>query len=64
MPDHIIANAGLAHVNAEFEEFAVNAGCAPEGVLATHPADQFTNLFLQARTAALSVPDLLGPEPS
>ena len=37
---------------------------APEWVLATHSADQFANLFWHLRTAALSVPDLPGPEPS
>jgi hypothetical protein len=64
MADHILANAGLAHVNAEFEEFAVDAWRSPEGVLATHPADQLANVFWHARAAALSVSDLPGPEPS
>ena len=43
---------------------AVDAWCAREWVLATQSADQFANLFWHLRTAALSVPDLPGPEPS
>ena len=38
--------------------------CAPRGVLATHPADQFATLFWRARPAAPSMPELPGPEPS
>jgi hypothetical protein len=33
------ADAGLPHVNAEVKKSAVDAWLAPEGVLATHPAD-------------------------
>lgn len=35
---------GLADLDAELEQFAVNAGGAPERVGLAHPADQITDL--------------------
>jgi len=37
-PHHILADAGLSDVDAEFEQFAMNARCAPTWVFSTHSA--------------------------
>jgi hypothetical protein len=34
----------LADIDAELEQFAVDARCAPEGVGSTHPVDQVVDL--------------------
>jgi hypothetical protein len=43
-PWKISANRGLAHVDAEFEQLAVDAGRAPKRVCQAHLADQITDL--------------------
>ena len=37
---HVLANAGLAEVDAELEQLTVDPGRTPSGVFAAHPADQ------------------------
>ena len=39
-PDHVLADAGLADVDAEFEEFTVNARRTPQWVFPAHGPDQ------------------------
>jgi hypothetical protein len=41
----VFAHAGLADIEAEFEQFAVDAGRAPKRILAAHLANQLANLF-------------------
>ena len=36
---HVLADTGLADIDTQFEKFAVNARCAPTGILPAHPAD-------------------------
>ncbi len=43
-PCQISANRGLAHVDAEFEQLAMDTGRAPEWVCLAHLADQITDL--------------------
>jgi hypothetical protein len=43
-PWQISANRGLAHVEAELEQLAMDAGRAPKRVCHAHLADQFTDL--------------------
>jgi hypothetical protein len=43
-PRQVSANRGLAHVETELEQFAVDAGRAPKRVCQAHIADQFTDL--------------------
>ena len=38
---HILANTGLADVDAELEQFAVDARLSPQRIVAAHLADQF-----------------------
>jgi len=59
---HVFADAALTDVDAEFEQFAVDAGCTPSGILLTHLADQISDLARNERSSGLAVPHLPGPE--
>ena len=59
---HVLADAGLADVDAQFEPFAVNAGSTPERILATHLADQIADLFWKCWPSDVAVSDLSCPE--
>ena len=37
---HILANTGLANVDAQLEQFAVDARCSPKRIVAAHLANQ------------------------
>ena len=45
MPDQVLADAGLADVDAELQEFAVNVRRSPEWIFATEHTDQLANLL-------------------
>src|SRR6516164_11107825 len=59
---HIFANAGFADVDAEFEEFAVDARRSPKRVLAAHSPNQLSNLFGHRWTPGLTTTNLPRPE--
>jgi hypothetical protein len=61
-PDHVFADTRLTDIDAEFEQFAVNTGCAPIGILAGHPADQISGLAGNGRSTRSAVPNLPRPE--
>ena len=44
-PRHVSADGGLADHDAELEQFAVDAGRAPERIGDAHLADQITGLY-------------------
>src|SRR5262249_14342741 len=56
--DHVLGNGGLRDLNAQFHEFAVDPGCAPNRVLAAHGSNQIADLFRNGRPSGLSVPNL------
>src|SRR6202040_995859 len=58
----VIAHAGFADVDAEFEQFAMDAGRAPERILAAHFADQFSHVFRDRWSAQLAATDFPCPE--
>jgi hypothetical protein len=58
----ILADAGLSNVNAEFQEFTVNARRTPQRVFPAHGADQLANVFRNTRTTALAVTAFPPPE--
>src|SRR5215472_15304984 len=62
--DHILAHAGLADVDVELEQFAVNPRSAPKWVLTTHGANQRAHLFRHGRPPWLIMSDLPSPEQS
>jgi hypothetical protein len=41
--DHILTDTGLADVDAELKEFAVDAWCTPKRVVAAHLANQLAS---------------------
>jgi hypothetical protein len=59
---HIFADTALSELDAEFEKFAVDAGCTPSGVLPAHLADQLSDLARNDRSSRLAAPHLPGPE--
>ena len=58
----VLAHAGLADVDAELEQLAVNPRSAPEWVLTTYGANQRTHLFRYRRPPRLTVSNLPSPE--
>src|ERR1017187_8451454 len=59
---HVFADTRLADVNAEFEPFAMNAWCAPTGILPAHLADQISGLARNNGSSGLSAPNLPSPK--
>jgi predicted alpha/beta hydrolase len=59
---HVFTDAALADVDAEFEQLAVDARCAPTRVLPAHPADQIPELARNDRSPRLAAAHLPGPE--
>src|SRR5215472_5642363 len=58
----VFADTGLADVDAEFEQLAVNPRRSPGWVLMTHGANQLAYLLGYARSPRFTVSDLPGPE--
>jgi hypothetical protein len=61
-PDHVLADAGLTDVDAEFQEFAVDARGTPKRILPAHFSDQFSHVFWGRRPAWAAVTNLPSPE--
>jgi hypothetical protein len=60
---HVLADAALADIDAEFEQFTVNAGCTPSGILPAHLANQISDLTGDGRWSRLAnMLDLPRPE--
>ena len=59
---HVFAYAALTDVDAEFEQFAVDARCTPIGILSAHLADQISDLAGNDRSSGLAAPNLPGPK--
>jgi len=58
----VLAHAGLADVDTELEQLAMNPRRAPKWVLAAHGANQRAHLRGHGRPPRLAVSDLPGPE--
>jgi hypothetical protein len=59
VPRQIPPDCGLTDIDAEVEQFAVDARCPPERVSSAHPADQVTDFgigFGSSRTASSQSP--------
>src|SRR5215471_7488807 len=59
---HVFADTALTDVEAEFEEFAMDAGCTPRGILLAHLADQRSDLGRNDGSSGLAAAHLPGPE--
>ena len=60
--DHVFAHAGLTDVDAELEQFTMDAGCTPSGVFAAHPADQVADFAGERGSSRLAPPNAPRPE--
>ena len=58
----ILAQASLADINAAFEQFAVDAGRAPERILAAHLPNQLADFFRHRWAPGLAVTNFPCPE--
>jgi len=54
--NYVFADAALSDVEAKFEQFAMDAGCTPQGILPAHLADQVSDLAQNNWSSALAVP--------
>jgi hypothetical protein len=62
-PAHdVLAHAGLADVDAEFEQFTVDAGRSPERIVAAHLPNQLADFFRHRWTPGSATTNLPGPE--
>ena len=57
-----LANTGLADVDAQLVQFAVDARRAPKRIVAAHLANQVPRFLGDRRPSRLAVPHLPGPE--
>jgi len=61
---HVFAHAALPNVDAELEQFTVDAWCAPRWVFAAHPADQVADFTGKRGSSRLAPPNVARPEPT
>jgi hypothetical protein len=59
---HVFANAALGDVDAEFEQFAMDARCSPKGIFAAHLANEISDLARNDGSSGLATSHLPGPE--
>ncbi len=60
VPDHVLGDCCLRHLNTEFQEFPMNARSAPARVGETHVPDEIPN-FRRYRRATFATPTLPSP---
>jgi len=60
VPDHVLGDCCLRHLNTEFQEFPMNARSAPARVGETHVPDEILN-FRRYRRATFATPTLPSP---
>ena len=53
---HVFADAALTDVHAEFEQFAMDAGCTPSGIVPAHLADQIPDIERNDGSTWLAAP--------
>jgi len=62
VPRHVLGHAGLTNLDAQFQQFPVDVGGAPQRVLTAHPADQIADLAGNGGPTHAAMPNLPGPE--
>ena len=62
--NHVFADAAFSDVDAEFEQFAMDARCSPKGILPAHLADEISDLARNDRSSRLAAPHFPSPEQS
>jgi hypothetical protein len=64
MSNHVFGNCCLRDIDSEFEQFAMNSRCSPEGIIFAHGADEIANILGNPRSSRLTVPAFPGPKQS
>src|SRR5215472_12275805 len=59
---HVFADAALSNVDAQLEQFTMDAGCTPSGVFAAHSANQITDVAGKRGSSRVAPPNLPRPE--
>jgi hypothetical protein len=62
--DHVLGDARLTDVDAEFQQFPVKTRRTPERILAAHGADELANVLGNIGSTELAAPDFPLPEES
>jgi hypothetical protein len=44
MSDYVLGDGCLGDIDSEFEQFAMDSGSSPEGIIIAHGADELTNI--------------------
>src|SRR5712691_12260209 len=50
--DHVLRDAGLSDLKAEFEQLAMDTGGAPQWIVSAHPSDQRAQFRIDLRSAS------------
>ena len=50
MTDHVLGHNCLGNVDSEFEQFAMNSRCAPEGIIFAHRTDEIADFLGNPRS--------------
>ena len=59
---HVFADGALCNVDAQLEQFTMDAGRTPSGVFAAHSADQITDVARKRGSPRVAPPNLPRPE--
>jgi len=62
MANDVLTHAGLADVDAEFEQLTVDAWGTPERIVAAHRANQDADFFWHGRSPRLDTTNFLSPK--
>jgi hypothetical protein len=64
MADHVFGDCCLGNVDSELEQFAMNSGGSPEGIVFAHGADEITNILGNPGPSRFAAPAFPGPKES
>ena len=62
LADDVLAHAGLADIDTEFQQLTVDAGCTPKWILAAHFPNQLADFFRHRWTPGLAMTNFPDPE--
>jgi hypothetical protein len=64
MSDHVLGDSCLGDIDSEFDQFAMNSGGSPEGIVFAHGADEITNILGNPGPSRFAMPAFPGPKQS
>ena len=62
MSDHVFSDSCLGDIDSEFEQFAMNSGGSPEGIIFAHGVDEITNILGNPGPSRFAMPAFPGPK--